>query len=281
MPQQICGSRWRDRIVRWISTGVKLGRVASGTRLKGKAVRIISDFHDYYDSVQATGQDQTLVYLRARNEAELNRSTYQFPLFGGISPYYEFRPRGMPIVQIVVGFCGKVYPILRLSHQRQPERSPDIALCYTVRDVDAFIEGHFRRREIETYRSKPRRWRFQNSLWPRGQRREKFEEFFAAFAEKRSAFGQIFLDNRCPIFVASTWWDTEKGRKFKIVYNECLKELEFFRVMDTFTAYQELQMYFGAMAQPNKPIPAVSDKDMVSIKGFDEWSFRKPPKSYG
>ena len=48
--------------------------------------------------------------------------------------------------------------------------------------------------------------------------------------------------------------------------------------MDTFTAYQELQMYFGALAQPNKPIPNVSDKDMVSIKGFDKWSFRKRPK---
>jgi hypothetical protein len=48
-----------------------------------------------------------------------------------------------------------------------------------------------------------------------------------------------------------------------------------------YTAYQGLQMYFGAMAQPNRPIPEVSDKDMVSIKGFDKWSFRKPPKSLG
>jgi hypothetical protein len=64
-------------------------------------------------------------------------------------------------------------------------------------------------------------------------------------------------------------------------YNECLKELEFFRLIETYTAYQELQMFFGAMAQPNKPIPRVSDKDMASIKGFDQWCFRKPPATHG
>ena len=48
--------------------------------------------------------------------------------------------------------------------------------------------------------------------------------------------------------------------------------------MDTYTAYQEIQMLLGNLAQPNKPIPEIPDKDMVSIKGFDKWSFRKPPE---
>jgi hypothetical protein len=241
----------------------------------------VSEFHDYYDTVQAVGQDQTVVYLRTRKEVQLNPNNYHFPRFGGTPPRFEYSP-WMPMVEIVVGFCGKVYPILRLSHQRRSEPSPNTALCYTPSEVDAFIEHHFKRREIETYRSKPRRWRFASALWPRGQRREKFQEFFDTYAAKKTAFVPLFLENRCPIFVASTWWDVEqRARHYKIVYNECLKELEFFRRMDTYTAYQELQMYFGAMAQPNRPIPAVSDKDMVSIKGFDKWSFRNPPKSLG
>jgi len=68
--------------------------------------------------------------------------------------------------------------------------------------------------------------------------------------------------------------DVRKGS-----YNECLKGLDFFKVIDTYTAFQELQMFLGGMARPNKPIPQVPDKDMVSIKGFDKWSFRKPPQS--
>ncbi|MGO8750882.1 MAG: hypothetical protein ACLQNE_33465 [Thermoguttaceae bacterium] len=245
-------------------------------------MRIVSDFHDYYDVVQATGQDQTVVYLRTRTEVELHRDSFPFPILGGTPPRYEFRPRGVPnlqIVQMVAGFCGKVYPILQLSHQRLSEPRPNIALCYRLSEVDAFVENRFKQREIEIYRLK---LRGRREYWPVKQRREKFEEFFDIYATKQSAFGRLFLENRCPIFVASTWWGTDKGcREYKIVYNECLKELEFFRLIDTYTAYQELQMYFGAMAQPNKPIPQVSDKDMISIKGFDKWSFRKPPKSFG
>ncbi len=80
--------------------------------------------------------------------------------------------------------------------------------------------------------------------------------------------------------MASSWWSIgSRKREYKIVYNACLKELDFFKVIDTYTAFQELQMFMGGMARPNKPIPHVSDKNMVSIKGFDEWSFRKPPQS--
>jgi hypothetical protein len=38
-------------------------------------MRIISDFHDYYDAVQATGQDQTLVCLRKPEEVEFSETT--------------------------------------------------------------------------------------------------------------------------------------------------------------------------------------------------------------
>jgi hypothetical protein len=41
-------------------------------------MRILSDFHDYYDAVQATGQDQTLIYSRKREEVEL--AEYPFPV---------------------------------------------------------------------------------------------------------------------------------------------------------------------------------------------------------
>ena len=56
---------------------------------------------------------------------------------------------------------------------------------------------------------------------------EKFEQFFDLYAAKKSAYSQLFVDNRCPIFVASTWLNTEYGRihEFKVVFNDCLREL--------------------------------------------------------
>ena len=48
--------------------------------------------------------------------------------------------------------------------------------------------------------------------------------------------------------------------------------------MDSYTAFQELQMYFGGLAAPIKPIPHISDADMLIAKGFDKkFSFRKDP----
>ena len=220
--------------------------------------------------------------LRTKKEVKLNRNSFPFPVFEGTRwPLDHPLQEGVPVVQSVVGFCGKVYPILRLSHQRQSEPSPNVALCYTLAEVDAFIEHHCKQREIETYRSKPRAVEICGTIGPgtKGGRSSRSSSTATLRNKQPSA---SCLDSRSPILVASTWCSTGRPyRKYKIVYNECLKELEFFRLIDTFTAYQELQMYFGAMAQPNKPIPQVSDKDMISIKGFDKWSFRKPPKSLG
>jgi hypothetical protein len=63
-----------------------------------------------------------------------------------------------------------------------------------------------------------------------------------------------------------------------ITYNDCLEPLKFVRVFDPYTAYQEIYMFVCNTAMPDKPIPKVSDADMVTAKGFDKWSFRKEPR---
>ena len=55
-------------------------------------MRIISDFYDYYDSVQKYGQDQSIVY---------NRKIKQIPELLKLREPYG-----------VIGFCGKWYPFL-------------------------------------------------------------------------------------------------------------------------------------------------------------------------
>lgn len=118
-------------------------------------MRIVSDFHDYYDVAQSTGQEQDLLYL-------------------------------------------------------------------------AFFQGSFRKDVIEAYRKSPgrRRWRRPQAL--------------------------------------------------RIVYHACLREVEFFRVFDPYTAYQKIAMCLGGLARPQKAVPEVPDKTLSEAKGFDEWSFRKP-----
>jgi hypothetical protein len=59
-----------------------------------------------------------------------------------------------------------------------------------------------------------------------------------------------------------------------------LKDYKFFKVKDTFTAFQEISMYqFGVLGCTEKDICVVSDKDRLDQRGFDpKYGFRKRPK---
>ncbi len=217
-------------------------------------MRIKSSFHDYYDGVQAQGQDQSLLYLRYPREVELKDSLF---------PWTErIRGWGYDIIYSChfVGFCGKIYPALGIHH---PTNSyANVSYCYSLSDVDAFIQKNFKRESVERYFSKPKTWRYT--------RRSTLETFFGECLVNRNRYEHLFQDNQCPIFVYR-----ERRDYCVITFNGRLKDLQFYRCFEPFTAFQEIQMYLGGLAFPNKPIPVISDKIMAEIKGFDKYSFRK------
>jgi len=92
---------------------------------------------------------------------------------------------------------------------------------------------------------------------------------------------ELFEQERCPIFVAESHETDRITWKAvgTITFNPCLKDYDFMRVFDPYQAFQEISMFMGNLAEPRKPIPAIDDKTMAEIKGFDKWSFRKPPKT--
>ena len=48
--------------------------------------------------------------------------------------------------------------------------------------------------------------------------------------------------------------------------------------MDTFTAFQEIQMYIsGVLGTGEKEIIEVEDKYKIPQHGFNKWSFRREP----
>jgi hypothetical protein len=54
-----------------------------------------------------------------------------------------------------------------------------------------------------------------------------------------------------------------------------LKDIEFQRVLDPFTAYQELDQWISGVLGQNPEPDEVSDKVKIQQHGFDSWSFRK------
>ena len=233
-------------------------------------MRIKSNFHDFYDSVMAYGQDQSIFYLRKPVEESLHKVAV-FPFLCGSGPWTSSK---MPTIEgRIVGFCGKIYPVAEIAVSRtynidgryDPKQMK--AFCYTMEAVDAFIQANFRERQLEGYLSKG-----YNRYWT-VTHQGAFAEWFERCAEAKGKYQKVFVEHKTPLFVT-------ESRRFDhvIVFNACLKDVEFYRVMDPYTAFQDLAMYWGGMAQDNRPIPAVSDKDMVTAKGFDKWSFRKEPK---
>jgi len=230
-------------------------------------MRIISDFRDYYDCVYGLVQDQETVYLRKRVEEKLE--IFPFPIFW-CHPTVKM-PVGFRVA--IVGFCGKIYPALEVTY----DWTKPSVFCYTAEEVDDVVEAHCRDREIQSYRWKiQRRKRSQWKVyrhWHNRQRRTEVVKFFEACAEVQDSYQRFFRDG--PIFVARY----DRTNDMSITYNDCLGPLGFVRVFDPYTAFQEVYMFICNLAVPQKPIPEVSDKDMVTAKGFNKWSFRKEPRN--
>lgn len=232
-------------------------------------MRIISDFRDYYDSLMGMGQDLDLQYLRHQKSEKFKGN---FPKLDQNWPFTSYH--GLNANYYIVGFCGKVYAIIKLAkpHRTGPALK---ATCLNLEEVDSFVEEHFKKDEIAAYRSN----KYQRN-WLRPKRRD-FQRFFEAVEKARDKYSEIFLQHHTPIFVIDPqgWKEGGTGRRYpKITYNACLKAYDFVRIFDPYTAFQEIQMFLGGLASPEKPIPEVSDKDMLLAKGFDaKSSFRKPP----
>lgn len=227
-------------------------------------MRIISEFHDYYDSVQAMGQDQSLLYVRNEREESVEGKSYPFPHM-----YYSRDTH-----QYAIGFCGKIYPALDIYNWGYGINQNVNSWCHSLEDVDQFVESHFKKKEVEIYRS----GRSNRSLWGiRSLVRDAVKKFFDEFEAKKETFKELFIKEKCPVIVGK-WCSPHLGNPCKMIFNASLKDYEFFRVVEPYTAFQEIQMFMSNLAVPLKPIPEISDKIMVDIKGFDKWSFRKMPK---
>ena len=122
-------------------------------------MRIISDFKDYYDCLQAHDQDRTIIYLRTTAEDKTNK----YPL-----PMVRIRRSGsrhrfFGIHEFCVGFCGKVYPVLEVSHEAVPDPKGRMlpsgrglgmrtsTYCFTIEDVDAIFEKTSTKKEFRKY----------------------------------------------------------------------------------------------------------------------------------
>jgi hypothetical protein len=243
-------------------------------------LRIISDFKDFYDCGQGAGDfDDDVVYLRKTEKIVAKPNKVWLPNFPTFS-LNDWRSAGdrLDVETFIVGFCGKVYPIVRVCHSekdKQGNHTKPHAFIFKVEDLDAYIAAHFSKTAFEDYKNPSQsKWAKRKFNWY--QSRGEYQKFLERNPPGNPGYQRVFDEYNCPIFLRTYSWWASIGDSLYI--NPLLKTYQFYRYINPYTAFQELAMYWGGKAQPNKPIPEMDDATKIEQHGLDpKWSFRKPP----
>jgi len=237
-------------------------------------MKIVSSFHDYYDTALAYGADQTLSYVRQTKEILIPIETLfgrQLLMKGPPSKeplaywtngngYYS-SAKGYYILRSqkgVLGFCGKRYP-------------------YFAIEVQEKIGSKFTRTFIYDYDIAIKRY---NTLWPPDKYRRRWRKRFKEDRETkalREHFEQgpseeewmnLFHEYETPTFLRLNGCD---------IINPPLKDLGFQVIFNPFEAFQEISMFVGGVLKSveNNTIELDNDIEIVK-KGFHlKSSFRQ------
>lgn len=272
-------------------------------------MRIISKFHDYYDSAMGHGADPTLVYERKLESGSL----VMLPPGLAPEPYTaeHYRVNSDTKLTIVASrrsivFCGKLYrraiveATLHVTDQEPRkfyfygEKVKDTVastFAHLVGDAEfdhkvkpETARGYVNLRNIPSLEKENARRRFYR--WnPRAELKE---------GERDPLEGIDWLplhrQNEAPVFEVTACTRDEKrslGARsyepnqpdlYRLVKNPVLAEVGFQQVFPPFQAYQEIDMYLGGVMGGNgRPMVQLNDKELLMKHGFDgKTSFRKP-----
>jgi hypothetical protein len=227
-------------------------------------MRIISPFVDYYDGVQGMGIDKSVVYNRQTEKltmpipVKISTSWYD-RIKGEVkiyipSHYYKTGISYHEEESILVFFAGKVYPILKVTIVNFPNTAE-----FFVRSFDEYIDLITSNGFKNPFEDK--------KIYRTDDAKKEMENFFT-FTKDVSSW---MIDNKFAVVMTTG----ELLRHGHIIKDPCLKNINFQRIIDPYTAYQELSMWVGGILPQSKEIQDIPDKYKIEQHGFNEWSFRK------
>lgn len=209
---------------------------------------IVSKFHDYYDVGMKLGMDKTVVYKRDTVAVEKTFPSITVSQFGAWNTG-------------VIAFCGKFYPFVY--------HCIDSKISKVIWDAEEAV-SKLPKRKSRFF------WDEDNIDSELGIRR--------FFDRKYPSMESLFVKNNVPIFgfkpgaIRSYSW--KKNKDFEsLVLNPNLKNIQFYKVKDPITTFQEINMYLSGVLGSRSPEPLpISDKLKAQAHGHDDkYSFKKPP----
>lgn len=239
-------------------------------------MRIISDFHDYYDIGMKYGVDNHIIYNR--NEREIHKNEFEIILKN--IPIDRFKSglfmNRYPNMCYIL-FCGKLIPFV--SFERYNYDGDFIFPFYSLEDYVNFIDKPCPQYLTEYY------WDNNNHKNLKDEYYRKPSKYFTNFFSKKGI--ELFygmksqeIDNtivdlhllfNSPIIFIKR----NKLHDFEGLVNPCLKYYKFMKIYDPFTAFQEIQMFVSTYLVEEKKVAELSDIMRLQKHGFDKkTSFR-------
>jgi hypothetical protein len=233
-------------------------------------MKIVSNFHDYYDSIRAYGSDPKLLYIRQTEELKK-----QDPIEIGYSPPH---PRGRRLDSTVkrgfIAFCGKAYPFYSLFEQKWKVVYSFDKLKDCI-SKSTFFDNEEKKGLLKELKEG---WPWRSYLTGEEYLTEKSWNTFWKH-RKIDIDDAWFRKFKAPVFA---YFDNSAGylqrreRTAYIIVNPCLKDYNFASQVDPFQAYQQIAMYVGNnLVTQMDPDPYIPDELRAQAHGFNKWSFRK------
>jgi len=226
---------------------------------------IISKNKDYYDGVVGSvGMDKTIVYERHPNEID-NRDLMPKEFQGNRldnNPFLNIsyldvdnkKSKKYHLCEsFIVGFCGKLYLGWKFYYNVEdkfnyPSYNTKCDIIYDFEIAKKYLKEEY----------------WSHKLIDDVNYILNYDPI------------NIFREYNSPIFI----YDTINNRRDSLfIVNSLLKKYEFYKVVDAFTAFTEIQMFIsGVLGTGENDIIVIDDKYKIKKHGFDKWSFRKEPQ---
>ncbi len=194
-----------------------------------------------------TGIDKEVVYVREALETKIDS-------LSGMDFSTRLVGSSHTVDMVLLGYCGQFFKIYVVENTEK--------IRYVFHDYEEFKNFMSSNDFGSKYDFGETRW------WP--SRYQKFRDFNPTSLEK------IFHEQQTPLFTVKYVQEYRKPSIHVAILGPCLKDLEFYKIKDSYTAYQEIFQYVaGVLNKPEAKMVKISDKDKVAKHGFDKWSFRQ------
>jgi hypothetical protein len=249
-------------------------------------MKIVSPFRDYYDNASGWHSNEPL-YVRKTQEIlieDVNPALMSLLKFEDSDPELRillknplevFRriPRSQDFDKILIGFCGRLIPGYTCVDDS------NLHTFYSAKQLESWLEDRKQKYHATTnYEGQLKRLRGKSAVKRSWHLNIKsWDEFLSSRSFNIPV--DLFLKLQAPVFILDSSRNKHGyrlGKELTLHVNPRLNQFDFAKIIDPYTAYQELDLYLGNdMAIQMNPDTFRTQEMIRDSKGFDNWSFKR------